>query len=49
MEYLEKQIIIYIYNILYYIIIYNKKITLTLNFFLELYIITESGLIVSII
>ena len=48
MEYLEKQIIIY-FIINYIIIIYNKKITPTLNFFLELYIITESGLIVSII
>jgi hypothetical protein len=39
----------YIYVINYIIIIYNRNITPTLNFFLELYIVTESGLIVSII
>jgi hypothetical protein len=46
MEYLKKQIIIQLYTVIY---LYNTNITLTLNFFLELYIVTEFGLIVSII
>ena len=47
MEYLKKQTVIELYNII--IIIYNTSITPTLNFFLELYIVTESGLFASII